>query len=354
MSVMPEPVRGVLFPERAPNGADAPPATAGGGPPPDRIMLVAHGYMAAKIVFLAVEVGLFAVVGTGRATLEEIAEGCHLPVRTTRMLADALVMFRLLEYEDGRYRNAADAEEFLTGRGSLDIRPVLQYFDKISYPTWVDAETAVRTGQAVRRELGPDETAAFEKAVAVVTLPGAASLATEYDFRPHRRVLDVGGGTGTFLAAVLARHEHLSWTLLDLPPVAELARADPAIGDFGDRVEVIAADAFTDPLPEGYDAILVAHFLHLFPPDRNIELLGRLRGAATEDGRVLLVDWWSASDPVMPHPNTVFGAWEFLLIGGGDAYCPDEVEQWLSETGWRTVEHLPLVAPMSLLVAEAA
>jgi SAM-dependent methyltransferase len=317
-------------------------------------MLVAHGYMAAKIVFLASEVGVFAAVGAGRTTLEEIAEACHLPLRTTRMLADALVMFRLLEYEDRRYRNAPDVEEFLTGRGPLDIRPVLQYFDKISFPAWVDAETAVRTGQAVRSELGPDEIAAFEKAVAVVTMPGATALANEYDFRPHRRVLDVGGGTGTFLTAVLARYDHLTWTLLDLPPVADMVRTDPAIVEFGDRVEVIGADAFTDPLPGGFDAILVAHFLHLFPPERNLDLLGRLRGVTTEDGRVLLVDWWTGTDPVTPHPNAVFGAWEFLLLGGGDTYCPDEVERWLSQTGWRAVEHLPLVAPMSLLVAEAA
>jgi protein-L-isoaspartate O-methyltransferase len=348
----PDPVRGVLFPAPVASGVDSPPATLGGGPPPDRIMLVAHGFMAAKIVFLATEVGVFAAVAGGGATLEEIAERCRLPVRTTRMLADALVMFRLMEYHEGRYRNAADAEEFLTGRGSLDVRPVLQYFNKVSYPTWVEAETAVRTGQAVRKSLDPAETRAFEEAVSVVTLPGATALAAEYDFRPHRRVLDVGGGVGTFLTAVLAHHEHLSWTLLDLPAVAELARADPAIGEFGDRVEVLAADVFTDLLPGGYDAILVAHFLHLFPPERNTELLGRLRGVATEDGRLLLVDWWF--DPVAPHPNTVFGAWEFLLIGGGDAYRPDEVEQWLSQTGWRTVEHRPLVAPMSLLVAEAA
>src|SRR5690606_22947942 len=137
-----------------------------------------------------------------------------------------------LEYEDRRYRNAPDVEEFLTGRGPLDIRPVLQYFDKISFPAWVDAETAVRTGQAVRSELGPDEIAAFEKAVALVTMPGATALANEYDFRPHRRVLDVGGGTGTFLTAVLARYDHLTWTLLDLPPVADMVRTDPAIAEF--------------------------------------------------------------------------------------------------------------------------
>lgn len=348
-----QPARGVLFPRPA-AGAHSPPATVTGGPRPDRIMLVAHGYMAAKIVFLAAEVGLFAALGRERATLAEIAEGCHLPLRTTRMLADALVMFRLLEYEDGRYRNAADVEEFLTGRGSLDLRPVLQYFNKISYPVGVDAETAVRTGQAACHQLGPEQTAAFEEGIAVVTRPGATALATEYDFGRHRRVLDIGGGTGMFMAAALERYEHLTWTLLDLPEVARIARTADQVVRFGDRVEVIGADVFADPLPEGYDAILLAHFLHLFPPERNIELFGRLRGLATEDGRVLLVDWWSGADRAAPHPNPVFGAWEFLLVGGGNAYCLDEVEQWLSQTGWRAIEHRPLVAPMSLLVAEAA
>lgn len=347
-----EPVRGVLFPEPAASGVGSPPATAGGGPPADRIMLVAHGFMAAKIVFLAVEVGLFTAVADGQATLEEIAQACRLPVRTTRMLVDALVLFRLLEHDGERYRNAADAEEFLTGRGSLDIRPVLQYFNKVSYPAWVDAETAIRTGQGVRREMSAAETEAFEKSVAVVTMPGATALAAEYDFHRHRRVLDVGGGMGTFMTPVLSRHDHLTWTLLDLPQVADMVRDSDEVRAFGDRVDVVGADVFADPVPEGYDAILVAHFLHLFPPEKDLELLGRLRGAATEDGRLLLVDWWF--DPVTPHPNTVFGAWEFLLISGGDTYRPDEVERWLSQTGWRTVEHRPLVAPMSLLVAEAA
>lgn len=345
-------VRGVLFPEPVTTGASTPPATRNGGPPPDRIMMLAHGFMAAKIVFVAAEVGLFTAVGSGSATLDQIASACGLPLRTTRILADALVMFRLLEYDGDRYRNAPDAEEYLTGRGALDVRPVLRYFDKIGYPTWADAETAIRTGQGVRPELDPTELEAWERSLSVITSPGAEALAAEYDFRRHRRVLDVGAGVGTFATPALAQHEHLTWTLLDLPRVVDIALGGEAMSRFPDRMDAIGADAFTDPLPAGYDAVLVAHFLHLFSPERNIELLGRLRGVVTEDARLLLVDWWS--DPVTPHPNTIFGACVFLVVSGGDTYRLDEVEQWLCQTGWRTVEHRPLVAPMSLLVAEAS
>lgn len=353
MTTEPEPVRGILFPDPIAGPGRVTRATQGAAPPPDRIMQLAHGFMAAKFVFVAADVGLFAAVGTGRATLDEIAQRCGLPVRTTRILADALVMFGLLENDGTRYRNAADAEAFLSGRGPLDIRPVLRYFDKISYPSWAEAETAMRTGRGVRRELDSVEAEAYERAVAVVTAPGATALADEYDFGRHRRVLDVGGGIGTFMEPTLARYEHLTWTLLDLPDVVEMiTKGDAASRPHADRIDYSAVDVFADPIPGGYDAILVAHFIHLFPPERNLELLGRLRGAATPDGRLLLVDWWF--DSTAPHPNTIFGASEFLMISGGDTYRLDEVAEWLSQTGWQPVEHRPLVAPMSLLVAEAA
>jgi SAM-dependent methyltransferase len=54
----------------------------------------------------------------------------------------------------------------------------------------------------------------------------------------------------------------------------------------------LLADIFTEPLPGGHDAVLVANVVHLFPPERIAELLRRLREAITPDGRLLLVDWW--------------------------------------------------------------
>lgn len=163
-------------------------------------------------------------------------------------------------------------------------------------------------------------------------------------------MLDVGGGVGTLLAPVLTAHQHLTGTLLDLPEVTALAERAVTGGPLASRLVGYPADAFAGDLPAGHDAILVAHFLHLFPPERNVALLRRLRQAAAAGARLLLVDWWR--DPDHPHPATTFGAGEFLMISGGDSYRPDEVAGWLAESGWRLTGERPLVPPSALLIAE--
>jgi O-methyltransferase involved in polyketide biosynthesis len=144
----------------------------------------------------------------------------------------------------------------------------------------------------------------------------------------------------------------LTATLLDLPEVVAASQDQMPTGPLAQRLDVVGLDVFTDRLPEGHDAIIVANFLHLFPPERNIELLARLREVVAPGGRLLLVDWWR--ERVAPHPTARLAAGEFLMISGGDTYQPDEVAQWLADTGWRLVAHQPLSPPAGLIIAEPA
>jgi hypothetical protein len=322
-------------------------------PDPQRIIQLATGFMAAKYVLVAAELGLFVELGGDGATSDELAARCGLPPRTTRLLADALVQLGLLERDADRYRNAPDAEAFLTGRGQIDWRPLLRYWDTVSYPGWVDAIRAVRTGEGVREPLSEAQTEAYEDGIAISTAPGAAALAATVDFEGHTRLLDVGGGAGSFLTAVLSQHAHLSGTLFDLPEVADLVKPRYAAGPLAGRVSVLGGDMFSDPIPAGHDAIVVAHVLHLYQPVRNRQLLARLREAAAPDARLLLVDWWL--DPADPNPTTVLAAGEFLTISGGDVYRHDEVAEWLVDAGWRPDgdTSTPLFGPMGLIAAHA-
>ncbi|MER7890111.1 methyltransferase [Micromonospora sp. NPDC094482] len=313
---------------------------------------MASGFMTAKALFVAAEVGLFAATPPEGATASSIAERCGIPARSARALADLLVATGLLEHDGECYRNAADTEAFLAGRGPLDLRPMLTYWDIVSYSAWARASTAFRTRQGVRGDLTEAQVQAYESSVALVTAETAADLAEAYDFGPHRRVLDIGGGIGTFVKPILGAHPQLTATLLDLPEVVTVAREQLAADAFADRLDLVGADVFVDALPDGHDVLIVANFLHLFSPERNIELLTRLRNVAAPEGRLLLVDWWR--DPSAPHPATRLGGGEFLMISGGDTYEAGEAAQWLDATGWRQVAHLPLAAPAGLIVAAPA
>jgi hypothetical protein len=318
-----------------------------GLPGPARIIDLYCGFMISKTLFAAVEVGLFAAAGPEPATPAELAGRCGIPERSARAMADLLADAGLLMRDGTAFRNAPDAEAFLTGRGPVDLRPLARYWDTVSYPAWDNAVEAFRTRQGVRPALDKAQTEAYESAVALVTTETAADLAREYDFGRHRRLLDVGGGYGTFVRPILTAYPDLTATLIELPEVASVV-ADQAIP----RLTAIGADVFESPLPDGHDVILVANLVHLLPPDLITELFRRLRAAAAPDTTLLLVDWWRVDQA--PHPSARYGAGEFLIIGGGDLYQVDEVTGWLAETGWRCTGRTALPPPSSVIEAVPA
>jgi hypothetical protein len=188
------------------------------------------------------------------------------------------------------------------------------------------------------------QTEAYESTAALVTAETAADLARTYDFGRHRRLLDVGGGYGTFVRPILAAYQNLTATLIDLPEVASTV-AGQAIP----RLTAVGADVFESPLPPDHDVLLVANLVHLLPPDRIVELFRRLRAAAAPDATLLLVDWWRTDQA--PHPSARIGAGEFLIISGGDLYQVDEVAGWLAETGWRFTGLTALPPPSGVIAA---
>lgn len=112
-------------------------------------------------------------------------------------------------------------------------------------------------------------------------------LAAGYDWGRFATVVDVGGGPGTALAAILAAHPGMRGRLVDLD-VSVAARTFAAHG-LGDRAEAVAG-SFFDPLPAGADAYLLCDILHDWDDEHAGRVLARCVEAARPDGRVLVVE----------------------------------------------------------------
>lgn len=323
---------------------------------PDRVFQVASGFMAAKLLFAAVELGVFERLAEGPATLDELAQRIGGPRRTTRLLVDAMVALGFAARQGDRYQNAAVAATFLSGRTPADLRPHLRLWNGISFPRWVRLEEALRTARPVFGELAltEQEQEVFSRGVEAFSAGAAQALATTYDFGRHTKVLDLGGGTGSFLLAVLRKHSHVEATLFELPAAAAVARQRLTGDPLAARMRIVEGDFFADPIPEGHDAVIVANVAHLFLPERNLELFRRIRARVDAGARLLLVDLWT--DPTHTQPLLApLLAGEFLLFAGtGDVYSAEETRGWLQQTGWRPVAHAPLAGPSSLIVAAAA
>jgi cyclopropane fatty-acyl-phospholipid synthase-like methyltransferase len=167
-------------------------------------------------------------------------------------------------------------------------------------------------------------------------------------------VLDLGGGTGSFLVAVLSEHGGLEGTLFELPAAAAIMRERLVGSPLADRIQVVEGDFFKAPIPGGHDAVIVANVIHLFSPERNLELLRRIREFVPDGSRLLLVDLWTDPSHTQPLFAALMAGAFLLRTGEGDVYSEEEIRGWLQATGWRPVERRPLAGPASLVLAETA
>lgn len=325
-----------------------------GPPDPEPIMRLASGFMAAKHLFAASELGLFEALAGAPATIAALAARTGLTQRAARISADAMVALGLLERDGETYRNSQLAAAFLTGGTPADLRPFLRFWDKISYPAWAGLASALASGPSQQiTELDDALQEVASAGIEAILAGPAAALAATADFSGQQRLLDVGGGTGSWSIAVARAHPHMKATVFELPTVAGIARSRAAAAGLGDRVTVVTGDATVGELPVGYDVFLLANLVHYFAPGQNQDLLARVRRAAQAGSALLLADFWT--NPAHTEPlHAALMAGEFAVhVRDGDVYSAQEVRGWLEATGWRFTAHRPLAGPQSLIVAEA-
>jgi hypothetical protein len=312
--------------------------------------------MAAKYLFTASELGVFAAIPDEGCTLAELSRAVAVMPRTLRMVTDALVGLGLLVGEGvgdaRRYRHTPSTRHFLSRRTPVDLTPFLRFWDRLSYRGWVEFSRAVRTGNVGIGGVAPtpEEMEILLEGMETVTAASARSLADSYDFSRHSRLLDLGGGAGAFPLQGAPRYPGLTGTLFDL--AIDSARERLASAGLSGRFAVVEGDFFVDPIPDGHDVVLLASILHYFGPEQDRALLRRVRAVSAPGTRLLLLDFWLDATRTAPLFNALM-AGEFLVVDGGDAYSVDQVREWLAETGWRFDEHRVIGGAQSLILATA-
>jgi SAM-dependent methyltransferase len=323
-------------------------------PNPETVLAIAGGFMSAKHLFAASELGIFEALAEGPTDLAGLAARTGLTQRAARISADAMVALGLLEKHGGVYTNGPAATAFLAGAGPVDLRPLLRFWDKISYPAWLDLAHTLGHGPRTEIvELDESLQAIASAGIEAFQSGPSATLPEVIDLPDRCRLLDIGGGTGSWSLALADRHPGLRATVFELPVVAGVARKRITDAGLAGRVDVLSGDATVDAFPFGFDTFLLANVVHYWSPDQNREVLRRIRDAAEPGGRVLLVDFWTDATHTEPFVAAMMAGEFAAHLENGDVYSVDEARTWLDATGWRFTTHTHLTGPMSVLIAEA-
>jgi len=242
------------------------------------------------------------------------------------------------------------------------MRSMVLLWGREHYRAFAELEHSVRTGApAFDHVYGmswwsylsrtPEVGAVFDAAMTNLSRQVHAGAIASYDFSQATHVVDVGGGHGALLAAVLARNPHLRGTLFDVPAVAEVARKRLADAGLLDRVEVVGGDFF-DAVPSGGDVYLLSMVMHDWPDGAAASILRNVRDVVPPDGRVLIVDA-VLPDGDGPHLGKIVDLVMLTMLGGRERSAR-EFGELLTAAGLQLASVVESDGPTSVVVARPA
>jgi precorrin-6B methylase 2 len=327
----------------------------------DRIMGIAFGFMAAKALLSAVELGIFTALGAGPLDGETLRRRTGLHARGARDFLDALVALHLLEREgDDLYRNASDTGLLLDRSASGYIGSLLEMANARLYPFWGNLTEALRTGAPQNEAREGDEAfraiyadqqrlASFLGAMTALSAEPAEALVHRFPWHEHRTFADIGSAEGALPVAVARAHPNLSVIGFDLPPVAPLFERYVRAHGLADRIRFQAGDFTTGPIPSA-EVLVMGHVLHDWDAAMKRMLLVKAHAALPPGGALIVYDRM-IDDARRENATALLTSLNMLIeTPGGFDYTGADCRRWMREAGFRRVDVEPLVGPYSFAV----
>lgn len=321
---------------------------------PVRLLELAAGYQRSQTLFALIELGIPTLLAERPYTLDEIAARVGVdPVAADRFLS-ACVALALLNRKDEVFSNAPDARRFLVRGSPTYLGDMFQHLDRASYPAWPQLAERLRTWhpgacEGERAALSDDGAAGIRAQHRLSLLFGEA-LGGACDLSAHRRLLDLGGGTGAMSIALCRRHPDLRAIVLEQPVIAAEARRFVSESGLEERIEVREGDFTREPLPGGCDAVLLANLMSLATSDANCTLLRRVHDALPAGGIVMLSGWMLDDDRTGPLLPVLF-CLEDINWGAPDVErSTTTYAEWLEGAGFKVTQRGMYLEPASLMV----
>lgn len=271
-------------------------------PPSVMLLRLMTGMWTSQAIVLAAQLGIADLVVREPQGGEELARatGMHPSslYRVLRALA-SIGVFR--EGEDGRFQLTPLAEPLRSDvPGSLRAFAIM-LGQEWHWRAWGELPQSVQTGQSLfERAYGvtnfeywaqhPEAGAIFDHAMTSRGVEQNAPVLAAYDFTGIGTMVDVGGGHGSLLAAILQAHPAMRGVLFDRLEVTAGAERYLQQAGLSGRCEVVAGDFFTS-VPRGGDAYLLRSIIHDWDDERAVAILTQCHRAMPLQGRLLLVEW---------------------------------------------------------------
>ena len=321
-----------------------------------------HAFRYSKIMFVAVSLGIFDLLGNGPWAAHDLARAIGADADALERLLNACVGLRLLRKDNSEYANEPVAQTYLRRDSDSTLTGYVLYSDRALYPLWGELEDAVRDGTNRWQQVFGVAGSLFDHFFKTETakrdflagmhgfgLLSSPRVIEAFDLTPYQCLVDLGGATGHLAMAACERYPKLRAAVFDLPSVIEVTREYVNKRGFQDRIELIPGDFFKDPLPEA-DLFSLGRILHDWSEEKIRLLLRRIYARLPRGGALLIAE--RLLDETKTGPlNALAQSLNMLVCTDGKERTLSEYTAFLREAGFAEVEGKHTGAPLDAILA---
>ena len=305
----------------------------------DFVRETSWGYRPAILLLTANKYRIFDPLSKGPLTARQLSERLGLNERALRIILDALTAIGLLAKEGNRYEAKDEIRDILVTGGERYQGNILDHRYNL-LRRWFDLPRVMERGgpaKIMRSKRTPAEWREF--ILGMVDVAGASTDAFlgALDLSGRRRLLDLGGGPGTYSIALCGRYPDLHTVVFDLPETVPIAVEQIEKHGLSGRIDTIRGDYLADPLGGGYDTLLVSNIVHSLSFDETVHLLEKARSALIPGGLAVVRDFHLDESRTGPLESVLFAVNMLVSTEGGNCYTPDEMREALRRAGYTDI-----------------
>jgi hypothetical protein len=328
----------------------------------DRIMQIATGFWASKVLLSAVELGVFGVLAQQPLDATALRRRIGIHDRAARDFFDALVAQDLLRRDDaGLYSNGPEVARFLDPAQPDYIGGIIEMFNARLFGFWNFLTEALRTGEPQNEAKSggdlfgslyadPAKLGGFLRAMTGQSIPVADALVEAYPWRDVHSIADIGSAQGCVPVRLARAYPHLKAVGFDLPEVEPFFSRFVAAHDLSERVHFSPGDFFRDALPAA-DVLIMGMILHDWDLSTKRMLIGKAH-AALPPGGALIVHEMLIDDERRVHlPGLLMSLNMLIETRGGFDFTGADCIGWVRDAGFSETRVVSLAGSCSAVIA---
>jgi ubiquinone/menaquinone biosynthesis C-methylase UbiE len=287
------------------------------------------------------------VLSANPLTGEEVAKTINVPVDGLCRLLNALVGMQLLEKTGGKYSVTDDSRTFLSKDSDKDIGFLIRHHHNLS-KTWSRLDEAISSGKPFRRnakELDSQSIESFLKGMHTTASFNAPVIVEKIDLSGNRRLLDLGGGPGTYAIHFCKQYPRLEAVVFDLPTSRSIALENIEKHGCSDRIGFSAGDFNTDIFPGTYDVVWMSHILHSEGEGACRNIIKKAASVLEPGGKIFIHEFILNEDGTCPVFPALFSLNMLLHSEKGRSYTEEQLTAVLADSGFGDIRRIMLQTP---------